>query len=278
MEASFAEALRGLRDASDEIASNAQFVCGELGTVTLPEELRGYARTVWRQLYEVAAGDFVGAVLRLEEPSTGPAGLRLHLEWVEGRLAERIARMDDCVRRIADAQARDERFAPASVLVNESGANILRAFASIRRHLEGIRESIPDPEPRAPSLREQAGLGDGVESRYELACARCGEVAATFEVGIDSTIGSPALLYSGITVSFASPLGKAALVLGRLAKGEVGEVHRSAGGEGMIDAYCPDCDRVYCATHYQLEVEYDEGFYDCTRGTCPEGHRRMVDD
>jgi hypothetical protein len=31
-------------------------------------------------------------------------------------------------------------------------------------------------------------------------------------------------------------------------------------------------------SHYQLVTEYDDGFYDCTRGTCPEGHRRMVDD
>ena len=45
-----------------------------------------------------------------------------------------------------------------------------------------------------------------------------------------------------------------------------------------MDAYCPTCDRVYCRDHYQTEERYDEGFYDCTYGTCPQGHRRMIDD
>jgi hypothetical protein len=45
--------------------------------------------------------------------------------------------------------------------------------------------------------------------------------------------------------------------------------------------YCPSCGRSYCADHWQLDVRYDDdfsGWYDCTYGTCPMGHRRMVDD
>jgi len=45
-----------------------------------------------------------------------------------------------------------------------------------------------------------------------------------------------------------------------------------------IDAYCPECDRIYCWNHYKLEEEWDEGFYDCTYGECPKGHKRMIDD
>jgi len=45
--------------------------------------------------------------------------------------------------------------------------------------------------------------------------------------------------------------------------------------------YCPTCGRSYCSDHWQLDVRYDDdfpGWYDCTYGTCPAGHRRMVDD
>ena len=47
--------------------------------------------------------------------------------------------------------------------------------------------------------------------------------------------------------------------------------------EGM-DAYCPKCDSIYCSEHYTTEEEWDEGFYDCTYGTCPKGHRRIIHD
>ena len=45
-----------------------------------------------------------------------------------------------------------------------------------------------------------------------------------------------------------------------------------------IDAYCPECDKIYCWEHYNARVEYDDGFYDCTCGECPAGHLRMIDD
>ncbi len=48
--------------------------------------------------------------------------------------------------------------------------------------------------------------------------------------------------------------------------------------EGGLDAYCPDCDKVYCRLDYNVDEKWDEGFYDCTYGTCPQGHRRLLDD
>ena len=47
--------------------------------------------------------------------------------------------------------------------------------------------------------------------------------------------------------------------------------------------YCPECDATYCRQHWviQLTFEDDEGFpgwYDCAHGTCPRGHRRLIDD
>jgi hypothetical protein len=45
-----------------------------------------------------------------------------------------------------------------------------------------------------------------------------------------------------------------------------------------IDAYCPKCDSIFCARHYQKVTEWDGSWYDCTYGTCPQGHRRIIDD
>ncbi|MBI5876178.1 MAG: hypothetical protein HZB53_00890 [Chloroflexi bacterium] len=46
--------------------------------------------------------------------------------------------------------------------------------------------------------------------------------------------------------------------------------------------FCPECERIYCAKHWRTEVIFEDdpfpAWYDCTYGTCPEGHRRMVDD
>ncbi|MFX1328347.1 MAG: hypothetical protein ACFE91_09395 [Promethearchaeota archaeon] len=45
-----------------------------------------------------------------------------------------------------------------------------------------------------------------------------------------------------------------------------------------LDAYCPECNKIYCWKHYNAREEYDDSFYDCTYGECPEGHKRMTDD
>jgi hypothetical protein len=42
--------------------------------------------------------------------------------------------------------------------------------------------------------------------------------------------------------------------------------------------YCPECELTYCRADWDTYVLFDDGFYDCTMGTCPAGHRHMVDD
>jgi hypothetical protein len=41
-------------------------------------------------------------------------------------------------------------------------------------------------------------------------------------------------------------------------------------------SYCYQCATHYCCTCWEVWVEYDDGFYDCTRGRCPEGHERSL--
>ena len=48
-----------------------------------------------------------------------------------------------------------------------------------------------------------------------------------------------------------------------------------------VPFYCPACDRCYCLDHWKVEAVFDSdfaGWYDCSYGTCPAGHRRIIDD
>ncbi len=42
--------------------------------------------------------------------------------------------------------------------------------------------------------------------------------------------------------------------------------------------WCPTCAAVYCVEHWTVVPQYDEGFFDCSHGFCPEGHRRLIED
>ena len=110
----------------------------------------------------------------------------------------------------------------------------------------------------------------------------CGKAAVTFELGEQLPGGETSLLCKGNIwqQSFSRALAETMFAL--LDEGRVRDVHACLIETGEcregVDAYCPDCDRVYCRLHYDCVDEYDEGFYDCTYGTCPAGHRRRVAD
>ncbi len=115
-----------------------------------------------------------------------------------------------------------------------------------------------------------------------LSCSVCNDPAAKWEIGHSKYRKSTALIYSGITMSMHHDLEHAEAVFLWLLEESFGKVHRYSieklkMSEGM-DAYCPTCDKIYCRRHYNAGEVYDEGFYDCTYGTCPHGHRRMIDD
>ena len=42
--------------------------------------------------------------------------------------------------------------------------------------------------------------------------------------------------------------------------------------------WCPTCRASYCREHYQSFPVFDDGFFDCTRGVCPKGHERTLED
>jgi hypothetical protein len=117
------------------------------------------------------------------------------------------------------------------------------------------------------------------ESHYEMPCSVCGAAAVKLFIGKDKILSPDrdALQYQGIIRRVALDLALAPQIFAALDDGRLRRVHELVPDEG-VDGYCPECDRIYCGEHYRLEETFDEGFYDCTYGTCPEGHRRMLDD
>ncbi len=111
---------------------------------------------------------------------------------------------------------------------------------------------------------------------YTLSCTVCGKVTTVF------IRRKKHFVYSGMLIETPLRYDLADKVFEFLKKKDLKGLQqfllkKSKLEEGM-DAYCPECDSIYCPLHYDFEEEWDEGFYDCTYGTCPEGHRRMVHD
>ena len=116
---------------------------------------------------------------------------------------------------------------------------------------------------------------------YQLPCSICGEIAIEYSIGVGQFDKEEKLLYRGII--FGTSLNKKlADELFEILKNEdIARAHefmRKYHSYEGLDVYCPECDKVYCWNHYKIEEEWDEGFYDCTYGECPEGHKRMIDD
>jgi hypothetical protein len=42
--------------------------------------------------------------------------------------------------------------------------------------------------------------------------------------------------------------------------------------------WCPDCRSCYCAADWRAFPVFDDGFYDCTVGSCPNSHRHTIGD
>jgi hypothetical protein len=116
---------------------------------------------------------------------------------------------------------------------------------------------------------------------YHLPCSVCGDIAVEFKIGESRFSKIESLLFKGITHGTALKITLAENLFKLLQKKDLRGVHnfmkKHHAYEGL-DAYCPECDKIYCWEHYNAKEEYDDSFYDCTRGICPKGHKRMIDD
>jgi hypothetical protein len=122
------------------------------------------------------------------------------------------------------------------------------------------------------------------EDQFTICCSACGKPAAT--------IGFTPEAQLGLTLGRSGFLGSvSAAVLGReditpelfsrvrnLAKD--GDFAALAGiDRDFFGFICVRCTAPYCGDCWKdVYVTFDDGFYDETRGTCPQGHEQMLDD
>jgi hypothetical protein len=116
---------------------------------------------------------------------------------------------------------------------------------------------------------------------YHLPCSVCGRISVIYKIGYGRFDTKESLVFRGITHERSLNIGLAEILFEILKKEGLSMVHdfmkKYHDYEGL-DAYCPNCDKIYCWEHYNAEEVFDDGFYDCTYGTCPNGHKRMIDD
>lgn len=111
----------------------------------------------------------------------------------------------------------------------------------------------------------------------EFSCALCGVVAGRVAV-VPSPLAPRNRLVLSVFASMWQEMSEDGYARAAAAL-HAHDVRALYAGDGeWAPFYCPACDRCYCRDHWAMAMEFDEGFYDCTYGTCPEGHRRMIDD
>lgn len=191
---------------------------------------------------------------------------------------------DAVPRFLSEAKARLEVCASEIRSLEGTGARQLSYrlrdnFAPCWKAIEAEYDALMPPNVGfAPAA---AVVAAGV-AHYQINCAVCGKTAGEFEVGQPRWEKQEMLLYKGITSSHAFDLALAPELFQYLSKSDLRSLHRQLkkfkSTEDGLDVYCPDCDKAYCRTHYQVREEWDQGFYDCSYGRCPKGHERMIDD
>lgn len=198
-------------------------------------------------------------------------------------IADARTQYDDSARAYLElAKSRLEQTASELKILGEDGSQLeseLRetfevCWKQISTELENLVEK---EEFKAPTQR----VIKYSDEEYHLPCSVCGRIEAGFKIGVSRT-GKKRLYYIGIIKQGTLSLNDAKKIFRWLDEDKIAEVHsyvqKSIYLEEGIDAYCPKCDKIYCYRHYNVQEEWDEGFYDCTYGTCPLGHKRIIND
>jgi hypothetical protein len=107
-------------------------------------------------------------------------------------------------------------------------------------------------------------------------CTQCGALAATLTINDQNQLVQEG--FWGMSTKTIHPTRRPKLEAALLAT-NASALYRM--DRFWTPFYCPTCDRVYCYNHWLIIPQFDDdfpGWYDCAYGTCPQGHRRLVDD
>ena len=120
-------------------------------------------------------------------------------------------------------------------------------------------------------------------------CSFCGEIAFSIKAVIEEEDSKPYLQFSGCMgqksmyqeESLITTVSEKTFAL--LEEGKIKEAAYFLSQfkfirEGLY-AFCTECGKIYCGNHWKTETIFEsDGWYDCTYGVCPNGHRKLIDD
>jgi hypothetical protein len=119
-------------------------------------------------------------------------------------------------------------------------------------------------------------------------CSLCGEVAATISLIPRNSRHPDILSADAATLVLADFIGKTREQVGEPREAPVRDALVARDARKLYEVehlwapfYCHECGRIYCVKHWVIMPRFDDefpGFYDSSTGTCPEGHRRLIDD
>lgn len=112
----------------------------------------------------------------------------------------------------------------------------------------------------------------------EVRCALCGALAATLDLSVDGVYEH--VHYMG-DITERVPMAECDALAAAIRAADIAALYRL--NPLWAPFYCPECDRVYCRDHWRVELSFEDepglpGWYDCAHGSCPAGHRRLIDD
>ncbi|MHA1240350.1 MAG: hypothetical protein ACTSQU_06105 [Promethearchaeota archaeon] len=159
-------------------------------------------------------------------------------------------------------------------LIQEVEITFEKCWNAFYFEFERLTPSKKIIEPIAGSIKVS-------DSEYHLPCSVCGKISVDYKIGFGRFDEHESLVYTGITHSRSLRKDLASELFEILKNENLLGVHQfmqKYHSQEGLDAYCPQCDNIYCWEHYKAREEYDDGFYDCTYGECPKGHQRIIDD
>ena len=174
----------------------------------------------------------------------------------------------------------------ASELQTEKNKKTTTLETRLRQAFEPCWEEIdielqnlePKPLEKPPSTK----VAKKDATTYALPCAKCGNNGIVFLLRPSPKTKKLTLYYSGVLVDTTFTQESAKKIFAWLDDKNLADVHeylkKGIQTEEGMDGYCPKCDKVYCEDHYDLREVFDQGFYDCTYGTCPQDHERIIHD
>ncbi len=197
---------------------------------------------------------------------------------------KKVKNLDSAKSYLALAKSRLEQCASELKALDGEGSKL---ESKLRNAFEKCRDAINTELGQFSSKNEITPPSRKVikisETEYHLPCAICGKTAVSFVIGTPWYEKNEALICNGIVHGGSISLSSKDKIFSWLMQDQISEVHsyfknNSIVFEEGIDAYCPECDKIYCGVHYFTKEEWDDGFYDCTYGTCPAGHVRIIHD